>query len=178
MNIAVILVLLALLTLLFLVRVARVRAAHNSIVGVEALARQMRTVDIEAFRNLLDPGEEQYLRAHLPAREFRRVRRQRLRAAAEYVHCASRNAAVLIRLGEAARHSPEASVVEAGTRLVESATQLRLFAFQATSKLYLGMVFPALHVSAGSIPASYERITGIGMTLGRLQHSPQQTPAA
>jgi hypothetical protein len=171
MSIAVILVLLAVLALLFLVRTARARAAGD--ISVENLTRQIRSVDVEAFRNLTDPEEDRYLRSHLPAREFRRVHRRRLRAAAEYVQCASRNAALLARMGEAARLSPVPGVAEAGGRLVDSATQLRLFALQATGKLYLGFVFPNLQVSAGKMPENYERMAGILMLLGRLQNPSQ-----
>src|SRR5690349_10634557 len=145
MSLVVILVLLAFLAVVFLVRVARVRAAANR--DVADLTRQVRSVNVEAFRNLVDPAEEQFLRSHLPPPGFRKVQRQRLRAAAEYVHCASRNAALLARVGEAARLSPEPSVAEAGARLVETATQLRLFALPAMGRLYLGIVFPGLHVS-------------------------------
>jgi hypothetical protein len=176
MSLAVILVLLAFLAVLLLVRAARMRAGANG--DVEDLTRQIRSVDVEAFRNLLDPAEEQFLRSHLPGREFRRVQRQRLRAAAEYVHCASRNAVLLARVGEAASRSPEVSVAEAGARLLDSATQLRFLALQATGRLYLGMIFPSLPVSAVAIPESYERMAGIGMTLGRLQHPSRQISTA
>src|SRR5262249_6865961 len=130
MSLAVILVLLAVLAVVILVRTARVRAVANR--NLEDLTRQIRSGDVEAFRNLVDPAEEEYLRSHLSGREFRRVQRQRLWAAAEYVHSASRNAALLAAVGEAARSSPETLVAEAGSRLVESASQVRLFALQAT----------------------------------------------
>src|SRR5258707_5700645 len=168
MSLAVILVLLAFLAVLLLLRAARVRAGVHS--NVEDLTRQIRSVDVEAFRNLVDPAEEDFLRSHLSGRQFRRVQRQRLRAAAEYVHCASRNAVLLARLGEAARHSPEISVAEAGARLVDSATQLRLFALQATGRLYLSIVFPSLPVSAAAAPESYDSMAGIGVHPGGRQN--------
>src|SRR5262245_17484957 len=48
----------------------------------------LHAIDVEAFRNLIDEDEEAYLRNHLPAREFRRVHRERMLAAVEYVRAA------------------------------------------------------------------------------------------
>src|SRR5271169_2783569 len=101
MTIALTLVLFSLLALLFLIRLAkgRVLAAADDRTG------HLRPVDIEAFRNLIDPAEAEFLRSRLPPSEFRAIQRERLRAAAEYISSAARNAAVLVRMGEAARLS-------------------------------------------------------------------------
>ncbi len=48
-------------------------------------AGQLIPVDLEAFENLTDPEEEQYLRANLSPAEFRGVQRSRIRAAKMYV---------------------------------------------------------------------------------------------
>ena len=37
-----------------------------------ALVQKIEPIDIEAFRNLVDPTENEYLRRRLPAAEFRR----------------------------------------------------------------------------------------------------------
>src|SRR5215831_14570360 len=70
-----------------------------------ALARKIEPVDIEAFRNLINPTENDYLRHRLHASEFRMVQRERLRAAAAYIRVAARNAAVLIAVGQSAVHA-------------------------------------------------------------------------
>ncbi|MFZ0802262.1 MAG: hypothetical protein WAN70_08850, partial [Terriglobales bacterium] len=51
----------------------------------------IRSVDLRAFRNLTDPEEEEYLRLNLPPADFRRIQRERLRAAVEYIRCAAFN---------------------------------------------------------------------------------------
>ena len=76
-----------------------------------------------------------------------------------------------MRVGEAARLSPEPEIVQAGDKLVDSAIRLRLFAFRATAKLYIGIMLPNLQVSALSLAESYERMTGLGFALTRLQSS-------
>ena len=39
----------------------------------------IRALDVEAFRNLVDPEEEEFLRVSLPAQAFRRIKRERSR---------------------------------------------------------------------------------------------------
>jgi hypothetical protein len=82
-----------------------------------------------------------------------------------------------MRVGEAARRSPEPEVVLAGEKLVDSAIRLRLFAFQARAKLYVGILLPHVQVSALSMAESYERMTGLGFALNRLQSSNSKTLA-
>ena len=91
----IILVLVALLALLSLLWLARGRSLAAAL---EHPAEHIRAVDVDAFRNLVDPDEEEFLRTSLPPAEFRRIQRERLRAAVEYVSCAAQNAAILLRL--------------------------------------------------------------------------------
>jgi len=169
------LVFLALLALLFLVRMAKGRAFP---VRSGDQPSEIRPVDIAAFRNLVDPAEEEFLRSNLPPSQFRKVQRERLRAAAAYVSCAARNAAILAQAGETARRSSDPAVAKAGESLVDSAIRLRLFAFRALSKLYLGIVFPGSQASAAGVAESYERMTRVVFLLGRLQHGNRETSVA
>jgi hypothetical protein len=176
MIITLILVLAGLLALSFLIRIAKSRASAKS--DPQDLVRRIQSVDVEAFRNLIDRSEEEFLRTHLAAPEFKKVQRQRLLAAVEYVACVARNAEILARLGEAARRSSEAAVSEAGIKLVESAVRLRIFAFQARAKLYIAVILPGLRISAAGLPESYERMTGMVLLLGRLQRPNTSISAA
>lgn len=169
MIITSVLVIIALLALVFLIQLARGHSFTSR--PVDDPHRHIRAVDVQAFRNLIDPSEEEFLRANLPAAEFRTVQRARLRAAVEYISCAARNAAILVRVGELARRNPDPAIAEAGEKLVDSAIRLRLFALQATAKLYVGIVFPAARVSAVGLPENYERMTRQVFLLGRLQSS-------
>ena len=163
--------LLALLAVLFFLGVARGRS--SSVHALSDLPGHTRTVDIAAYRNLVDPAEEEYLRDSLPAADFRRIQRERLRAAREYVQCAAANAAVLLRVGEAARASADPGIAQAGQDLVNQALRLRLYASVAEAKFLVGILMPGLHISVGSISDAYENLTGQVTRLGRLQHYPQ-----
>src|SRR6266852_6520997 len=101
------------------------------------LVARLRPIDVNAFRNLIDQREEEYLRAHLPRREFRSIHRERMLAAVEYVWCATRNTSILISLGEAAKQSPDPAVIAAADKLLENALRLRLYSIQSLPRLYL-----------------------------------------
>ncbi len=175
MIITLFIVALSLLALAFLIRLAKgprfpiVQSADHPI--------QIRQVDVRAFRNLIDPAEEAYLRKNLPRGEFATIHRERLKAAIAYISAASQNAVVLMRIGEAARRSPEPEIVDAGDKLVDSALRLRIFAFQAIVKLYIAILLPNVRVSARSLAEDYERMTGFGFALNRLQTSTQRVPS-
>src|SRR5580765_3432247 len=100
MTLAIILVVVAVVALILILGVTISRGLQVS--GDSTLARKIEPIDVEAFRNLVDPAENAYLRRRLPAAEFRVVQRKRLRATAAYIRVAGRNAAVLVTIGQAA----------------------------------------------------------------------------
>ena len=127
---------------------------------------RIRAVDLEAFRNLIDPGEEDYLRANLPPADFRKIQRERLLAAIEYISCARDNAAVLLHLAEPARRSTEPGVAEAAAKLINDAISLRLYALVVIPKLYLGIVLPGRPAMPVLVADRYEQLTSQVARLG------------
>jgi hypothetical protein len=127
---------------------------------------QLCSVDLRAFRNLTDPEEEEYLRRSLPPADFRHIQRERLRATMDYIKGAASNAAVLMRVAEAARHSPDPATAQAAARLVDDAIRLRTYAFQAIPRLYLAMIFPGRRISPAPVAESYELMTRQVVLLG------------
>jgi hypothetical protein len=133
------------------------------------VAERLRDVDLEAFRNLVDPDEEQYLREHLPPREYRIIQRRRMRAALDYIVGVSHNAAILLQVGQAARVSSDHRVAEAGRQLVDDAVRLRLYSIVAGAKLCTRMVFAGSGRETLGIVESYQTISHRAALLGRLQ---------
>jgi len=168
MIITLILALAALVALLSSVRLTKGRALTPEI--LENPAKHIRAVDVEAFRNLVDPDEEEFLRTNLPPVEFRRIQRERLRAAVEYVSCAAQNAAILMRVADAGRRSADPATAEAAEKLVDNAIRLRLYASLAIPRLYLGMILPGAHIAPVRIAESYEQMTRLFVLLGCLQY--------
>jgi hypothetical protein len=167
MTLAIILVIAAAVGLIFILgtTVTRsLRVSENS-----NLAAKIQPIDVEAFRNLIDPAEDDYLRRRLSASEFRLVRRQRLRAMAAYVQTAGRNAAVLVLMGQSALTASDAETAEAARRLVDNALLLRRNAAIALFRIYVALAWPNSGLAAVSVLHSYEQLNGTAMLLGRLQ---------
>jgi hypothetical protein len=176
MIITLIFALAAFLALLFSVKLTKGMALSSSV--LENPTEHIRAVDVEAFRNLVDPDEEEFLRTNLPPAEFRRLQRERLRAAVEYVSCAAHNAAILLRLADAGRRSSDPATAEAAQKLVDNALRLRLYALHAIPRLYLGMIFPGSRISPVRIAESYEQMTRLVVLLGCLQYPTRGVSAA
>lgn len=134
------------------------------------LGQQVRPVDLEAFRNLTDPAEEQYLRDRLPPSEFHMIQRERLRAAIEYVGGVSHNAGVLLNLGQIARQNHHAPIAEAGRNLVDEALRLRLYSVLTISKLWMRFLFPDMVSQPSAIVDRYQHVAEGAIRLGRLQY--------
>ena len=164
---------LVLLSLIALLLMYAVRGKTSPVGELDDLVGRTRPVDIDAFRNLIDPAEEDFLRENLPANEFRAIQRERLRAALEYVSCAAHNAAILVRLGEAAGVSPDPKIAAAGQQLLDSALRLRLYALLSIIRLYLGIALPGARLSAGKVVDNYQQLSNLAGQLVFMQHPAQ-----
>jgi len=159
----------AFVALAFFVLVRAALARHVPAASLQALDACIQPVDVPAFRNLVDPAEEDYLRAHLSADKFRAIQRQRMRAALEYVQRTAYNGAILLRVGEAARYDHNPAVAAAARELVNNALRLRLNAKLATVALYGRIAMPGARFSVGRITDAYENLTQGMLRLARLQ---------
>jgi hypothetical protein len=133
------------------------------------LSARLRPIDVQAFRNLIDQREEEYLREHLSSGDFRSIHRERMLAAVEYVWCATRNTSILISLGEAAMQSPDPAVVTAAEKLIENSQRLRLYAMDALPRMYVSMVFPIASRAPQSIAETYDAMARQAVVLGCMQ---------
>ena len=168
MNLAIVLVITAAIALGIILRLAVTRSLQaKASVG---LAASIRPIDIEAFRNLINPAEDDYLRRRLPPAQFRVVRRQRLYAMAAYVHVVADNAAVLVRLGQGAVASGDARISGAAQRVVNDALLLRRNTTVALVRIYMALAWPNSGFAAVRVVDCYEQLSGAAMLLGRLQN--------
>ncbi len=168
MNLAIVLVTAAALALGVVLRLA-VKQGLQAKEGAK-LTATIRPIDVEAFRNLTNPAEDDYLRRRLPASQFRMVRRARLRAMAAYVQVAAGNAAVLVRVGETALASRDQRVAVAAQQLVNDALLLRRNATVTLFRIYVALAYPQSGFAALRVIDRYERVSGSAMLLGRLQN--------
>lgn len=163
MNLALLLVVVAAISLIVIVLMGRSRLQFSDATEIQAIA-------VDAFRNLADSRESQYLRKRLPAPEFRRLQRIRLRALAVYVRAVGQNAVVLIRIGHQALNSESAEMAEAARRLIDEALLSRRNAGLALLRIYLCLIWPDAGFAASPILESYERLSGSAMLLSRLRN--------
>jgi hypothetical protein len=167
MTLALILVVAAALALLFILTITVSRSLQ---VSNASLAGRIQPLDLEAFRNLTDAAEDEYLRRRLRPADFRNVRRERLRAMAAYVQVAGRNATVLVRIGQSALAANESETAEAAHQLVEQALLMRRNATFALVKIYVALAWPNSGFAAKPIVVGYQQLSGSAMLLGRLQN--------
>jgi hypothetical protein len=110
---------------------------------LDQAATAIQSLDIEAFRNLVDPEEEAFLRVSLPPQEFRRIKRERAWAALAYVKALSHVSLQFARFGDAAQQSPDRAIAASGRQIANSAIYLRLRALDASAHLILSAIFPS-----------------------------------
>jgi hypothetical protein len=159
---------LALLLAALLLRAVRGRTAMiRDLTDVEG---RTRPVDLPAFRNLVDPAEEEYLRMRLSKEQFRLIHRQRLHAALDYIRRANNNAPILLRLGESARHDQNPELAGVARELVNSALRLRINALLATGILYARIAMPEAQISVAHVIDIYENVANGLVRLIRLQN--------
>ena len=164
-------VLIALLLLLLIAfgLLAITRSHRRTISGLDDLSGNTQAVDLASFQNLIDPGENQFLRSSLNSSDFRTVQRERMLAAAEYVQRISHNAGVLLQLGQLARLNPDPEIATAAQAMVERAARVRLISILALYKLYALSVFPAFPFAMESVFHDYRRLTEAAILFTRLQ---------
>jgi hypothetical protein len=168
MNLGIILVVAAAVALGIILRLAVTGSLQAR--GNSGLVATVRPIDVEAFRNLINPAEDDYLRRRLPPTQFRLVRRERLRAMAAYVQVAANNAAVLVRIGQAALASADPRVLGAAQQVVNDALLLRRNTTVALARIYLALAWPNSGFAAVRVVDRYEQLSGAAMLLGRLQN--------
>ncbi len=168
MTLAIILIITAVVSLAFILGIAASRSLQIS--HRDGRSGQIEPIDVEAFRNLTDPAEDDYLRSRLPASAFRTVRRERLLAMAAYVRTAGRNAAVLARIGQNAMTTGDERAAEAARQLVDDAVLLRKNAAFALFRIWVALAWPNSSFAAAPVLRGYERLSGRAMLLGRLQN--------
>jgi hypothetical protein len=168
MTLAIILVVFSVVALGVILRFA---LAHSLQISRDvSLKGQIEPIDVAAFRNLVDPDEEEYLRRRLLSGEFRTVQRKRLRAMAAYILTAWRNAGVLISIGQAAMTASDPSTAEAARQMVSDAILLRQNAALALCRIGVALAWPHSGLAAAPVLRGYERLNGSAMLLGRLQN--------
>ncbi|MGH9528569.1 MAG: hypothetical protein ACRD2S_01475 [Terriglobales bacterium] len=147
----------------------RVAAGRTSGLAAASSKDLIEPLDVLAFNNLIDPAEEDFLRENLPSSIFRDIQRLRLRAVIEYVICANRNAALMVRLGKDLNSTADTERAQEARNLVTAAAQLRLLSILVLCLLWIKIAFPGLRLSLKEVSTMHERLVRQHAFLGRLK---------
>jgi hypothetical protein len=130
----------------------------------------VRSVDLTAFRTLMDRDDELFMRRKLPRSKFSHLKRQRIRVTFRYVARIASNASMVLRMGEANRLNPAPEVAGAAAQVMELATQIRLQCLVAMGKLMLEYAVPSLQLTPGMLAPKYQSLRDSVSRLGDLTH--------
>jgi hypothetical protein len=144
----------------------------------EDLERLLQPVDLSAFRNLIDPEEDEFLRSELPESEYESLRSERSAAAMKYVDVLSSNAAILLWLGDQAASSLDPDLAIAGRELSNAALRVRMKALQAKAYLIISIAVPALNIRFNNLISDYGRIRERASAIRRLEEYLPSTASA
>ncbi len=143
-----------------------------SAIGIESPQKLMNSLDIEAFRNLVDPEEEAFLQASLPADRFKSVHRERAWAAFAYARTLSQIALEFSRFGNAVSQSSDPGTADLGKELANAAVHLRISALAVSGRLLMAAAFPALpHKIPRSLLEQYGRSASLVSRCGMREKS-------
>ena len=127
--------------------------------SLEDFRARWNKVDVEAFANLIDPAEEDFLRSRLPARDFRRLQRQRLRVARDYLGRVGHNAQLMVQAGQIVLQHNSGPEAEATRAHIRDAMRLRTLVFQAQVSLTLQLAIPGYHAHLDQVLRVYNDTT-------------------
>jgi hypothetical protein len=136
--------------------------------GAAAPAAELIPVDLDAFENLTDPEEEQFLRANLSSAEFRGVQRSRIRAAKMYVTALSQNVGVLVAVGQSALSHADPEIAASGKQIFQQAIRLRVWCLLSLLRLNGAMIFPTLLSPSRRIADQYVLVKGMAANLPKV----------
>ena len=135
---------------------------------LEKAVQAFRSLDIDAFRNLVDSAEDAFLRDNLPPKKFREIKRQRAWAALIYVWEAGKAATALANIGQALKRHSDPRIAASAVPLSENALRLRLQTIGVSFHLLTEILLPDLeNRSLPPLVDQYERAAETLFRLGR-----------
>ncbi len=131
---------------------------RHSFFDREDLASQLRSINVAAFLNLVDPHEEAFLKHHLPSMIFRRIHRERMWAAMEYAWHAAHNARLLMQFAEMARRDSNHAIAVAAESLYQDALTCRVRSLRLLPRLALSAALPGRSELPANFADTYESL--------------------
>ena len=167
MTLTILLILfLVLAGVLLIVFKIRFGSKQRSLVQLES---SLTPVDAAALGNLFNASDDTFLRQSLPAREYRHIKRKRVRAAQEYVWNISSNARVLSRIAGLALDSTDPQIHATAQKLATDAVELRRYALVALVRLTIQVIYPDFQTETLRLRERYTNLAESASWLYRLR---------
>jgi hypothetical protein len=148
------------------VLLAKARANRRTLAQLET---SLTPVDASALGNLLHDGEDTFLRRNLGPRQYRHIKRKRVRAAQGYVWNISRNALVLSRIAALALDAADPEIQRTAQKLANDAVELRRYAILTLLFLTAQLMFPDFHPETFRLRERYTSLAESASWLYRLR---------
>ena len=146
---------------------------HSRQCALENALESFQAFDVDAFKNLVDPNEETFLRNNLSSKKFREIKRHRVRTALIYTYEIDRAALALAQFGQAARNNPDSAMAASIVQLTDNAYRLRMKNVWTKARLWTGILLPDLQTKTlPGVVAEYEHISEM---LARVRESTFRT---
>ncbi len=123
------------------------------------LESNWQNVDMEAFLNLVDPAEERYLRRNLSAAQFASIQRHRVRVMWEYLGRLSANSKLMMQAAQMVQHHGSPQQMQEATRLVGTATRVRMLIFAVDAYLVVRFLLPQTQDPVRTLVGQYDALT-------------------
>jgi hypothetical protein len=174
--------------LLFAIPLARVTIYQRRYLRIEDVELFVRPLNIENFERLTDPAEEWSQRRWIPSREFKALKRQKIRLCAEHLSRMAHNAEIIQgwshtehTLLSAKVSNPSDERVHLIFQITEAATEIRVYTLIARLQVWLWLALRAdllplwlmpqlrgIRTSAGAdILTTYQQLTNLTKTVSQ-----------
>jgi hypothetical protein len=175
--------------LLFAIPFARVTIYQRRYSRIEDVELFVRPLKIEDFERLTDPAEEWSLRSSTSSREFKELKRQKIRLCAEHLSRMAHNAEIIQGWSHTAHTFLKAKISDPYDervclmfQITETATEIRVYTFITRLQVGLWLVLRAdllplwlmpqlrgIRTTAGAdILATYQQLTSLTKTVSRI----------
>ena len=151
---------------LWLVLTSRFSSKQRSLAQLET---SLRPVDAVALASLLQEHEDAFLRENLGPREYKQIKRRRVRVAQEYVWNISRNASTISRIAGLALDSSDPQIQATAQTLANDAVDLRRYAVFTFLLLTLQMIYPDFQTETRKLRERYTNLAENASWLYRLR---------
>ena len=135
------------------------RGHHRELRNIQDIEGSISPVNLASFARITDPRDQDFLRSSLPSKAYRRIQRERILIAIQYVKSAARNAAILIRVGEMQSRVENPEVQARSKALIDECLRLRIICLAAIFMLYVSFLFPEQNVSVMDLIFKYEHMS-------------------